>query len=76
MKDLYIYHERFGKCRVIAFFKDMAILRLQNNYDKYVVTIGLSRKYNNWRRGFYYKSLNDAISAFSCLLSDLYEVIV
>lgn len=44
MEDLNIYHKKFGKCKVVALFRDVALVELKNNVEKYVVTIGLSKK--------------------------------
>ena len=71
MDDLYIYHKTFGKCKVLAFFKDIAILKLEQNYEKYVVTTGLSVKKNSWSRGFYFKKYNDAIDIYNFLIDEL-----
>ena len=76
MEDLYIYHKKFGKCKVVALFRDVALVELKNNVEKYVVTIGLSKKNNAWLKGMYYKTFDDALSAFGYFLQDFYEVII
>ena len=74
MEDLYIYHKKFGKCKVLAFYQNIAILELKNNYEKFVVTIGLSKKTNSWQRGFYYKHYEDAFATYNNFLDDFYQV--
>lgn len=76
MEDLYIYHKQFGKCKVIALFRDIALVELKNNMEKYVVTIGLSRKNNSWLKGHYCKSFDNALDEFCNLLSNFYEIII
>ena len=76
MEDLYIYHKQFGKCKVVTLFRDIGMVELNNNVEKYVVTIGLSRKNNSWLKGFYYKNYDDAITAFGYFLEDFYEVLI
>ena len=76
MEGLYIYHKRFGKCKVLAFCKDIAIIKVENNYEKFVVTIGLSKTTNSWTRGFYHKNYKDAISTYRNLLDRFYKIVV
>lgn len=76
MDDLYINHKTYGKCKVIALFRDIALVELKKNVEKYVVTIGLSRKENNWLKGMYYRKFDDAITAFGYFLQDFYEITI
>ena len=76
MEDLYINHKKFGKCKIVAMFRDIAIVELKNNIEKYVVTIGLSKKKNAWLKGMYYRKIDDAMTAFGYLLQDFYEIII
>ena len=70
MEDLYIYHENLGKCKVLAFEKDIAIVKLQRKYEQYVVTIGLSKRTNSWKRGFYFKTYDNALDIYNFLLDE------
>ena len=74
MDEIYIENKTFGKCTVICFFRDVAIVELPRDYEKFVVTIGLSIKNNRWNRGFYCKSFKDAGVVFNNLLEDFYMV--
>ena len=70
MEDLYIYHKTLGKCKVLAFAKDIAIIKLQRDYEQYIVTIGLSKRRNNWKRGFYFKTYDSAIDIYNFLVDE------
>ena len=72
MSDLYIENRTLGKCMIICFFKDLAIVELPNNYEKYVVTIGLSIKNNSWRQGYYFVDFEHAVDVFKNLVKEFY----
>lgn len=76
MEGLYIYHKRFGKCEVLAFCKDIAIIKLEDNFEKFVVTIGLSNITNSWIKGSYHKNFKDAISTYRNLLDHFYKIVI
>lgn len=70
MDDLYIYHKNFGKCKVLAFEKNIAIIKLERNYEQYVVTIGLSKKTNSWQQGFYFKTYDSAMDIYNFFVAE------
>ena len=41
---IYLENKRFGKCEIICTFKEVAIIELEKNFEKYVVAIGFSIK--------------------------------
>ena len=55
-------------------FKDVAIVQLEKNIEKYVVTVGLNYKTKSWINGYYCKSLKVAGKIFNNLLEDFYMV--
>jgi len=71
---LYFYSKNFGKCEILCFFKDVAIVQLEKNIEKYVVTVGLNYKTKSWINGYYCKSLKVAGKIFNNLLEDFYMV--
>lgn len=71
---MFFNSKRFGKCEIICHFKDVALIELENNYEKYVVTINLSTDKGIWQHGFYYKNLKDAGDVFNNILEDFYMV--
>lgn len=62
----------FGKCKVICFYKDIAIIELEKNDEKYVVASGFNFNDKKWCRGYYCKTLKDAGKAFNNLLEYFY----
>ena len=36
---IYLENKRFGKCEIICTFKEVAIIELEKNFEKYVVAI-------------------------------------
>lgn len=66
--------KNFGKCEILCFFKDIAIIELEKNVEKYVVTVGLNYKSKSWNNGYYCKSLKVAGEIFNNLLEDFYMV--
>lgn len=71
---MFFNSRNFGKCEVICHFKDVALIELEDNYEKYVVTIDLSIKKGTWKHGFYFNNLKDAGDAFNSILEDFYMV--
>ena len=67
MRNIYFYHNYYGKCKILGFFRDVAIIELKNQAKKYVVAVGFSRKYRRWNKGFYYNDYDDAVYTFSFL---------
>ena len=74
MEDIFVTNKNFGKCIVVCFFRDVAIVEIPNNYEKYVVTIGLSIKNNSWQQGYYCKNFKQAAEVFNKILEDFYMV--
>lgn len=74
MEEIYIENPNFGKCKVIALFLDIAVLEVENNYERYAFVIGLSSKTNTWSKGYYYRDFSKAIELFSDYLQDFYEI--
>ncbi len=71
---LYFESKSFGKCEVLCFFKDVAIVELEKNTEKYVVTVGLDFKNKRWNNGYYCKNLKIAGEIFNDLLENFYMV--
>ena len=71
---IYLENKRFGKCEIIRSFKEVAIIELEKNFEKYVVAIGFSIKNGNWTKGFYCKNFKDAGEIFNSILEDFYMV--
>lgn len=71
---IYLKHKKLGKCEVICHYKDVGIVELKNNYEKYVVAINLSAEKGIWRKGIYCKSLKDAGEVFNNILEYFYMV--
>ena len=71
---IYLKNKIFGRCEIICYFKEVAIIELENNIEKYVVAIGFSIKSGNWTRGIYCKSLKNAGEIFNSILEDFYMV--
>ena len=69
------FRNRFGECKVICHLKDVAIVELENNYEKYVVTLGLSIKTGSWQRGFYCKNLKEASEVFNKIIEEFYMAV-
>ena len=74
MEEIYVMNRNFGKCTVLCFFRNVAILELEHNYEKYVVAVGLSIKENSWQYGYYYREFKDAAKVFNNILEDFYMV--
>lgn len=72
---IYLNNKSFGKCEIICHFKEVAIIELENNIEKYVVAIGFSIKNGNWIKGIYCKNLKDAGKIFNSILEDFYMVL-
>ena len=72
---VFLENKRFGKCKIIGTFKEVAIIELEKNFEKYVVAIRFSIKNWNWTKGFYYKNLKDAGEIFNSILEDFYMVL-
>lgn len=70
MGNIYFYHEHFGKCKVLGFFRNIAIIELKNQVEKYVVAVGFSRKERRWIKGFYYRDYDEAVSTYALLAFD------
>jgi len=70
MEDLYINNSTFGKCKVICFEKNIALIELPCKHQNYAVTIGLSAKTNTWERGFFYKTYNAAVDIYNFLVDE------
>lgn len=68
------YTERFGKCEVICHFREIALVKLEKNYEKYIVTIGLSIENKNWLNGIYCNNIKEAEEIFSKYVKDFYMV--
>lgn len=71
---IYLENKRFGKCEIICTFKEVAIIELEKNFEKYVVAIGFSIKNGNWIKGIYCKNFKDAGEIFNSILEDFYMV--
>lgn len=71
---MYFENKNFGRCEIICLFKDIAIIELENNIEKYVITVGLDFENKCWHRGYYCKSLKLAGEIFNNLLEDFYMV--
>ncbi len=67
-------NKNFGRCEIICFFKDVAIIELEKNIEKYVVTVGLNYTTKSWKNGYYCKSLKIAGEIFNDLLEYFYMV--
>lgn len=66
------FDNNFGKCEVICHLMDVAIIKLENNFEKYVVTIGLSIPSKKWERGYYCNSFKVASEIFNKIIEDFY----
>lgn len=66
--------ENFGKCEVICLYKDVALVALENNYEKYVITVGLSLNNKNWLYGSYCKNFELAEDMFFNIIQDFYGI--
>ena len=64
MENVYFNHDNFGKCKILGFFKDVAIIELKNQVEKYVVAVGFSRKNRRWNSGYYYRDYDEAIVSY------------
>ena len=69
---MYFEHKRFGKCDVICHYNDVAIVKLERNDEKYVVTIGLDTDKKKWLHGIYCKDLKEAGEIFNNLIEEFY----
>ncbi len=65
-------NKNFGKCEIICFFKDVAIIELGRNEEKYVVTIGFNLDTKSWNNGYYCKDLKTAGGIFNNLIGYFY----
>ena len=70
MEDLYICHKNLGKCKVLAFAKNIAIIKLLRDYEQYFVTIGLSKRTNSWKHAFYFKTYDSALDIYNFLVDE------
>lgn len=71
---MYFHNENFGKCEVLCLYKDIAIIVLEKNAEKYVVASGFEFYNKSWCRGYYCRTLKDAGEVFNSLLEDFYMV--
>ena len=72
MNGIYIKN-RLGNCQLICFFRDIGIIELPNNYEKYVVAIGISITEKRWERGLYCLDFKEAAGIFNEILKDMYN---
>lgn len=66
---------KFGKCEIVCLFKDIAIIELEKNNEKYVVTVGFNFEKKRWKYGYYCKELKTAGEIFNNILEDFYMVL-
>lgn len=66
--------EKFGKCEILCFFKDVAIVELEKNIEKYLVTTELDFNNKRWNSGCYCKDFKLASQIFNNLLEIFYMV--
>ena len=70
MKNMYFYHKMYGNCKIIGFYRRIALIELKNNFERFLVADGFSIKSTKWDRGYYFKDFEDAISAYKLLAFD------
>lgn len=71
---MYFEHKDFGRGEILCLFKDIAIIELENNIEKYVITVGFDFENKCWHRGYYCKNFKLAGEIFNNLLEDFYMV--
>lgn len=64
-------NDRFGICKVVAVYEDIALIKLEDNYEKYVVGFNLNIYSGKWNHGNYFKEFEDAISIFKELAEEI-----
>lgn len=67
---MYFYHKRYGSCKIIGFYRKIALIELKKNFEKFLVADGFSMKSTTWDRGYYFRDYEDAISAYKLLAFD------
>ena len=70
MDKIYFKHEVYGKCKILGFFKSIAIIEIKNKVERYVVADGFSLKTKQWSKGYYFRNYDEAISAYAFLAFD------
>ena len=70
MDNIYFNHKRYGSCKIIGFYRRIAIIELKNNFEKFLVADGFSIRNKKWDRGYYFRDYEDARSAYKLLAFD------
>ena len=64
METRMIYNKKYGKCELIGYFKNTALIKLKDRNDKYIVAVGFSLRNNDWNDCYYCSDYNDAILTY------------